>query len=128
MPDIFSQTSVEKIFRTLPSRTRSNAVNPLFRTPFFAPGTKLDPGPIRAPIPHFSGSGLVYGPDWDPPTPCLMRSTWRFSANGGSDGLTTTEPPRHRRKTRPFRGVSGAWIPYETISSYNAPFANRSPI
>jgi hypothetical protein len=63
-------------------------VNPLKNTPsvntVFPFRTTPNPGHVRALIPHFSGTELYTGPDWDPPTPCLVRKSWKFFTNTGS--------------------------------------------
>jgi hypothetical protein len=68
----------------------SHAANPsgkpLSGTPFVPVQTIPNPGPVRAPIPRFSGTEPDNRPDWDPPTPCLVRKSWKIFTNRGSGG------------------------------------------
>jgi hypothetical protein len=69
-----------------------HAVNPLQKPPlrnhFFRIRTIPNPAPKRAPIPNFPGTKPYTSPDWDPPTPCLVRNSWKFFTNRGSGCLS----------------------------------------
>jgi hypothetical protein len=97
-PENFSAGKREKSFtQQLTIYPVKPSHNPPPGTPFFPIRTIPNPGIIQAPIPHFSGTEPYTRSDSDPPTPCLVRKSWKFFANRGSgssfhvgyDGNTT---------------------------------------
>ena len=86
----FPKFSERKNFKLLSRRFRHNPLRipqPSLRkipkthysgTSFFRVQTISNPGSIRAPIPLFSGTEPYTAPDLDPPTPCLVRNSWKF--------------------------------------------------